>query len=81
MADYDEIDKGRLTAGVHTLQLGATSDRAIGRFDARTPRDAEFEASSEGTTVRTDDTGGGSRGEAIRFCSELSRSTVWNQRS
>jgi hypothetical protein len=38
-ANYAEIDKGRLTAGVHTLRLGATSDwaLAIGQFEARTP--------------------------------------------
>ena len=42
-ADYDQIDKGRLTAGVHTLQLGATSDWAIavGQFDATTQPRAE----------------------------------------
>ena len=28
-ADYAEIDKGNLAAGVHTIQLGATSDWAI----------------------------------------------------
>jgi len=34
-ADYAEIDKGSLTAGVHTIQLGSTSDWAIaiGDFD------------------------------------------------
>jgi len=33
-ADYDEIDRGRLTAGVHTIDLGSTSDwaLAVGRF-------------------------------------------------
>jgi hypothetical protein len=42
-ADYHEIDKGSLTAGVHTLRLGATSDWAIavGPFDATTPQSAE----------------------------------------
>ena len=37
-ARYDEIDKGRLTAGVHTIRLGSTSDwaLAVGEFSAGT---------------------------------------------
>ena len=37
-ADYDKIDKGKLTAGVHTIRLGPTSDwaLAIGEFDPET---------------------------------------------
>jgi hypothetical protein len=35
-ADYKEIDKGKLMAGVHTIHLGRTSDwvLAIGNFVA-----------------------------------------------
>jgi len=34
---YEEIEKGRLTAGVHTINLGSSSDWviAIGRFELR----------------------------------------------
>ena len=37
-ARYDEIDKGRLTAGVHTIRLGSTSDwaLAVGEFSTGT---------------------------------------------
>lgn len=37
-APYDEIDKGRLTAGIHSIRLGLTSDwaLAVGDFSVRT---------------------------------------------
>jgi hypothetical protein len=38
MARYDEIDKGRLSAGVHTIRMGSTSDwtLAVGDFSVGT---------------------------------------------
>jgi len=45
-AGYDEIDRGRLTAGVHTIHLGPTSDwaLAVGSFDTRASDVAPDEA-------------------------------------
>ena len=40
-ADYEEIDRGNLAAGVHTLHLGTTSDwvLAVGDFSDQNQRD------------------------------------------
>jgi len=45
-ASYDEIDRGRLMAGVHTIHLGPTSDwaLAVGSFDTRASDVAPDEA-------------------------------------
>jgi len=45
-ADYAEIDKGSLTAGVHTIQLGSTSDWAlvVGTYDSDSDGDGVLDA-------------------------------------